>query len=414
MEVLVSPPDLQDRDHGNEIRSRFSAKARRAGQLALEYLYQYANDPNQIEARRPMLLQALASVITYGNAPALAIQITMLLNEPMVRASLWSDWENYLERALAVARQSQDLLGQFRILRYLGDTRVSRGEARTALAPLEAAIALESVCVEHGNHEWVRAFCRYAECLLELERIVEAETILQRALALAQQRADRLAQAIVWGQLGRIYTPRGDWERARQHFSEALDAALAIGAQDQILSNTNFLGMVCLELGRSEDALSYYAEALALCCLRGEKSGQGVVLCNVGHAHLRTGNLSAARFALEAALTVHRTTGQPLKLARVLISLGQWTVQQGETQVAAGYLVEAIRLAAGAGNACLLGRAAWVMGDYSGALGETSAARLAYQRSHDWLVSAGETWQAAQVAKIFLSVQKRALSVSEH
>lgn len=400
MDVLISHPDVQD-PNNEEICSRFSAKARRAGQLALDYLYQYANDPYRIEARRPMLLQALASVLTYGNAPALAIQITTLLNEPMTRASLWSDWEQYLERTLAVARQSQDLLNQFRILKYLGDACALRGEARKALPPLEAAITLEAVDAEHGDHEWVRAFCRYAECMLELERISEAETILQQALALAYQREDRLAQAIVRGQLGRIYTPRGEWERARQHFSGALQAAIEIGAQDQILSNTNFLGMVCLELGRTEEALNDYAEALALCCLRGEKSGQGVVLCNVGNAHLRTGRLNAARFALEAALAIHRATGQTLKLARVLISLGQLAVQQGNLEAAAGYLTEAMQLATDAGNACLQGRAAWVMGDYYGVLGKTCDADLAYQRSYDCLTKAGEVWYAAQViAKI--------------
>lgn len=98
--------------------------------------------------------------------------------------------------------------------------------------------------------------------LIDFGKIEEAETQLQKAVAMAPKNAMYLSE------LGHIYQSKRDWSRALSYFTEAESAAEIYSPEevkvDEICRAKRGMGFNLIELGKLDDAEKKFREALAL------------------------------------------------------------------------------------------------------------------------------------------------------
>jgi DNA-binding SARP family transcriptional activator/predicted ATPase len=178
---------------------------------------------------------------------------------------------------------------------------VYRKRGRLALACNEwnAAIdALRRAAVFTLHSDWA-TLCLLARALGHNQQWREADEILQRALALAQQQRDREAQARCW-------LTRADIEQGRERF-DAAESALK-HAVHLIEPSSPTLPQLMLNLGNMAtvrndfvSALTYGQEAQRLFAQRGAPDSEAAAWVLVARMHARLGQFEAALAAYQSA-----------------------------------------------------------------------------------------------------------------
>ena len=401
----------------------FRRMAENTGRWALDFIAARRGQPAELRAQFPNLLAALSSSALFGQDWPLVIDLAISLNDPIQRAGLWRDWQPHLERLLELTRQRPGRPGEFRLLLAIGDALALQGDHQPALAWLDAAAGLvrQRLRQPGGSQElaatepeWFRPFTRLAECFIITGDLPKAIACLEEArLAASYPPGDEYALLIISGQLGRLYTPPGEWAAAERLFTGALQIARQRQDTAQMLSNLNHLVYVYRCLGQYVASDACGQEALAICRQLGERSGEGMVLLNLGNLALTQGDLAAARPLLEQALAIQRQLDHPAKQSQALLALADMWLRQShlarlqedlplsqeDLSLAQAYLDEAASLLGKQPNAYLQGLRYWRSGDLAQARGDLQAAQSAWQRSRDWFNRGGETYWAGQVGK---------------
>ena len=120
------------------------------------------------------------------------------------------------EHALAVARENQHALQTANSLSELADMRFSLNELAVAEQLHEAALTMRET--HHFGAGAVTSCVRLGEIRIRQSRWEEAETVLQRGLAIAERLAITPKMARVHELLSALYEQRHDLERGLSHF----------------------------------------------------------------------------------------------------------------------------------------------------------------------------------------------------
>lgn len=379
--------------------------AENAGRWALDFVRQNATAMPRLREALPNLLSALASVALYGDDWALVVELAVALNDPMQRAGHWRDWQPYLERLINIVRQQPGRTGKFVLLLGLGDALALRGESQAAINWLEQAIvelspSREEVDIGAARElhpEWFRAYCRLAECWINLGDVAKATHYLQTAHRIARQRKDEYARLIITGQLGRLYIPLGEWLTAERYFNAALAIARERQDKAQQLSNLYHISEVYFRLGRVEAERACLDEALGLCRQLGERSGEGMVLMRLSDWQRRSGEQEAAKRNLEQALSIQREVNHPVKQAQALAALSRFYMDKGNCDRAQAYLAEALELLADQAAPYAYGLVYQRLSELFQLRGEVEPARQACQLSREYYLQGGEVYLAKLV-----------------
>ena len=139
----------------------------------------------------------------------------------------FSEARDYLQQALATARQTPDPLAEGMTLIWLGAVLENLGTPETAIKLPETAAALLG---ETGNR-WQHAFAvqRIAEACHRLGRIGEALGHYRKAQAMFREFGDRLTEATVLAELGQAQMDLAK-QSARQCWQTALNAFESLGS----------------------------------------------------------------------------------------------------------------------------------------------------------------------------------------
>ncbi len=154
-----------------------------------------------------------------------------------------------------------------------------------------------------------------------------------------------LSRATILNQRGTTLWNIGRLEDAIESYAEALVIYRAIGMARHEARALNNMGIVFAALGEYEEALAHYKSALKIDQALGDRSGIALKLGNIGQCYSDLGDIERAESYLSKALKVAEQTGDLSAAADAAVSLGQVRMQRGDTKNALAMFERGLSLA---------------------------------------------------------------------
>ena len=228
-------------------------------------------------------------------------------------------------------------------LRKLGSAYAALGQVERAIDFLEQALAIAR---ETGNHMSQAAIQgNLGLAYRDLGQVERAIDQYQQALTIAREIGDYSGEGYCLSYLGSAYRDLGQIERAIDQYQQALTIAREIGDRKlaaPILSN---LGLAYRGLGQVERAINHYQQALAIARKIGDRIGEGVCLGNSGNAYYALGQVDRAIDHIQQALVIARETSDCIRESNYLYSLGNVCRDLGQLEQAIEHHQQALQIA---------------------------------------------------------------------
>ena len=165
----------------------------------------------------------------------------------------------HYEKSLGIAREIGDRDREAVAINSVGEALFTAGEITGALDAFESAIGTGS----SDNAEFrVSVMINRATALHRLERSVEAERELERALAAARKLGNRVGEARCLVELGRFFHARGRWDDARTAYRNCVAVCEASGNKLGLVACLKHLGALHRDREEDAEALEYYDSAI--------------------------------------------------------------------------------------------------------------------------------------------------------
>jgi serine/threonine protein kinase/tetratricopeptide (TPR) repeat protein len=238
-----------------------------------------------------------------------------------------------------------------------------------------------------------------AGCLTRLGRAVEAESVLERALAVAGTDVSPGVRAQALRELSWIATKRGAFGAAETRAREALDLAKAAGDPVGQHSALSALAAAYNECGDPASALPFQNEALRIARALSLRRREAIELANLGESYMTLGQVSLAERHFREALAIFLEIDDRACEGDCRVNVGRALLAGGAREAAIAMLERGRKLCAATGRveyAALallhLGEAHRVQGDLPRADEAFEEARRMFltQASHNvWRASHG-------------------------
>ncbi|KAJ6559632.1 hypothetical protein B0H19DRAFT_1234251 [Mycena capillaripes] len=158
---------------------------------------------------------------------------------------------------------------------------------------------------------------------IRLNRLEEAERALQSALDLHTEVNDKLGQANDWNALGELYIRLNQLEQAEQALQSALDLHTEVNDKLGQANDWNTLGELYTRLDQLEEAEQALQSALDLHTEVNDKLGQANDWNALGELYRRLDRLEEAEQALQSALDLYTAVNSKLGQANDWMALGE-------------------------------------------------------------------------------------------
>jgi CHAT domain-containing protein/Tfp pilus assembly protein PilF len=172
----------------------------------------------------------------------------------------------------------------------------------------------------------------------------EAATNWLEAARIYKQQAKLLAHSTALVQLSRAYQALGQYRKALQILSEALESAKQTGDRNRIAAVLGSLGNAYLLTGASVEASRYLQEGLQLARAEEDNGLAAVILNNLGNLLALQGESNEALSAYAESVTLARQTGNYATAVRALTNSAREAIQQGKYDEARAQLSMASEL----------------------------------------------------------------------
>jgi class 3 adenylate cyclase/tetratricopeptide (TPR) repeat protein len=230
---------------------------------------------------------------------------------PAVVTLLWSRFfeargeypqaQERIERALRIAGDRADRLGEIRCLNQLGAIAARQGDFSQAKERYDAVV-----------------------------------TLLRDQASLVDEEAHTLIQAL--NGLGTVLGQQGDFDEADASLAKALDLSHKRGYRLDEAQVFNNRGWLAFYQGNFASAVNHQERAIKIRREIGDRVGEGASLYNWGIALLAAGNYSQAKTYLLQAEPIHRMTGNRWYEVKVRNALGIYCLMIGDWAQARAYL----------------------------------------------------------------------------
>jgi len=220
--------------------------------------------------------------------------------------------------------------------RYNQALKELEGLRNLTLAPKERASVLNilSNCyLILGN------LSKSQECLRDILQITERKDLRE----IYKEEILRL-KAISLGNLGIVFTIKGELDKALKYYEEALKIHREVGYRQGEASDLGNIGNVFTIKGELDKALKYYEEALKIHREVGYRQGEANQLGNLGIVYSIKGEFDEALKYHEEALRIDREIGYRQGEASDLGNIGNVYSDKGEFDEALKYHEEALRI----------------------------------------------------------------------
>lgn len=287
-------------------------------------------------------------------------QIGVLELEAMVAAGRDEDairhGEALLERGASAHR-----VGRVRFL--LGQAYFGLGQPQKASTVFAEA---------KGHFEAVNDGVMLAECIgaqaaiATLSEPKEALALAEKALAICRglDPMPEPTQARLLGILGAVHAARRDWDSAAAAYQAAIDASSSLFDLRRLAGMYRDLSAAYLARGATETAVRYGARSVALFEVLRDRIGLARSENELGVLYLQKGMRAEARTHLDRSLQVSQEADHEAGRSRILLSLCDLSLQEGNFELAYDLAQRALELAerqndpgAVATAHCWLGRA---------------------------------------------------------
>lgn len=186
------------------------------------------------------------------------------------------------------------------ILRWMGRTFAEEGNSDVAVSMLQRAVAAAE---EAGDVEVeARALNGLAVIEQTLGNLDRSEELYSRARLRAADAGDEMLLAVLDQNLGTVANIRGKLELALQSYESSRSRFKALGMSSYEAHVLNNVGMVCTDLGRWDDAERAYESACDACASGDEKSLLRRIEVNQAELWIARHEVSKARDRCERLL----------------------------------------------------------------------------------------------------------------
>jgi predicted ATPase/class 3 adenylate cyclase len=163
-------------------------------------------------------------------------------------------------------------------------------------------------------------------------RPLEAEELVQRAVALLRELDD--TESLAWAvmTLAVIAANTGDADRAEQRYVEAIELFKAVGADRGVAYGLNDLGLLALQRGDLAEAKALFEESERLCEAVGDAWGRANAVVGQGDVTHELGDVDEAELLYRRALTQAERIGSRASCAECLEGLAATAADRGDAE----------------------------------------------------------------------------------
>jgi tetratricopeptide (TPR) repeat protein len=222
------------------------------------------------------------------------------------------------------------------------------------------------------------------ELMPDLDRWGNSTLLLEIGQAFLSQKVWQLApeqRAFVSNWVGISYARLGKMQDALDYYEQALVIRREVGDRSGEGTTLNDLGLLYRNLGKMQDTLDYYEQALVISREVGNRSGEGTTLNNLGLLYSNLGKMQDALDYYEQALAIYREVGDRSGEGTTLHNLGSVYNDLGKMQEALVYYQQALVIHREVGNLPMEGTTLNNLGLVYHVLGKMQEALDYYQQA---------------------------------
>ena len=171
-----------------------------------------------------------------------------------------------------------------------------------------------------------------------------ARNLYTESLQIRSELGDKWGIAYLLNNLGSIAYSQGDYNEARQLNIESLQIKRKLGDKQGIASSLNNLGIIARERGDYDEAKQLYTESLRIRRELGDKRSIAQSLNNLGNIAYGQGDCNDARQLFTESLQIQRELGDKWGIAHSLNNLGNIALNQETYEEARQLLTESLKI----------------------------------------------------------------------
>lgn len=290
----------------------------------------------------------------------------------------------YYERALELARKSNNRKTEVVLLLNLSYVCMSVGEYDSAMAHVQSVLQFSAVndnrqsriwalmragdilekkgaFVEAANHyrqavehlrETDQSFVdmagllqKYGVTLIRSGQFQAGMNSMKHALEMARFHGLKQTEGICLGGLGCACKDLADYEHARDYLQQAIKIADLLGDKMNKGTWLGNLGSVFQKIGDHPKAIQLYISASEIAVEIGDLNSESAWIANIGISYKELGKYSQALESYERALALDRKIENQYGIGTVLSNKGNIYLEMGNPELARECFVEALRIA---------------------------------------------------------------------
>jgi len=185
-------------------------------------------------------------------------------------------------------------------------------------------------------------------CYYFLSEWKEAEKHFRESLNIFKRAENKIARlpakSVALGNIGNIYHNLGKPDEALEYYQQALEINKKLGYEQEIAHNLSNIGTVYNELGKHEEALKFQEEALEINRKIEDEPGIANSLNNIGVVYNDSGKTKEALKFYQEALEINKKMGYEEGIANVINNIGLTYSKLREINLALNYYQEALKI----------------------------------------------------------------------
>ncbi|MGB3294984.1 MAG: tetratricopeptide repeat protein [Phormidesmis sp.] len=263
---------------------------------------------------------------------------------------------SFYEQSIEIFREISDRQGEATALNNLGNACNNLGRYQQAIKFLHQSIGIVR---EIGDRQGeANSLCNLGISYKALGQYQRAIEFYQQSIENFHEIGDRQGEANSLGSLGQAYHALGQYQRAIEFLQHQMELAREIEDCRGEASSLCSLGNVYHDLGRYQRAIEFHQQSLELAREIGDRQGEAGSLCNLGISYDALGQYQRAIEFHQQSLELARETSDRQSEANVLGNLGSANRQLGHYEQAINFFQQQIEIAReigdrrGEANAC--------------------------------------------------------------
>ncbi|TFW13331.1 diguanylate cyclase [Massilia arenosa] len=250
------------------------------------------------------------------------------------------------EAGVTAARRMGDNTVLARALALRGEQRYVRGLYADAIDDLKSSYDLETRLGNQGNRRYVLNALANLYADRNIRDYDHALESYAQLLAVNEKAGNQQGMATAHFNIASTYENKGDLERARQHFAQALQIDKARGGADDIVNDQRAYAVVLSKLGQHERALTLLDEAYTMAQAQPTQDADMIASIHLsrGTAYRRAGRAPQALADLDEARRYFERNRNERFLAKIYEETAATHAQMGNWKAA--YAAQAQMMAA--------------------------------------------------------------------